>query len=111
MCPGGLRVWSQNVVRVLSAGASTQTLDCRNPPSHASAARRITGISARCHTWFLASFEWSWRPFLRERFGGFMEILGQVKFERLGLHPNFSGELIHVPAARAHRRAHAQRRY
>ena len=42
--------------------------------------------------------------------GGFVEVFGEVELQGSGLHRHFAFELVHIPAARTHRRAYRERR-
>jgi hypothetical protein len=39
-----------------------------------------------------------------------MEVLAEIELQRCGLHDDLALELLHVPAAGPHRRAHRERR-
>src|SRR5947208_743230 len=57
-----------------------------------------------------ATFERSRLALFRKGTRGLLEVLAQVELERGRLHHDLPAQLVHVPAARAHGGAHAQRR-
>src|SRR6516225_11306390 len=47
---------------------------------------------------------------LGEGAGGFVEVFAEIELQGCRLHDDLALELLHVPAARAHSRAHRERR-
>src|SRR5215471_20704600 len=58
----------------------------------------------------LAALEWAGLALFGEGVGGLPKIFREIQLQRGGLHCNLALELVHIPAAGAHRRAYRERR-
>src|ERR1700686_4256418 len=57
----------------------------------------------------LAPLEGAGFALFGEGAGGFVEVFAEIELQRGGLHDDLALELLHVPAAGAHRRPHRER--